>query len=113
MIPSEQGCCASLLVPAPGTTKGTGGAILAATSGKDVRTPDAHDDLSRLVVMRAGRIVLDGTPEEVFAESEWPVLASTFLEPTLAARVGAQRGLGSTPTEASLIAALQVRGGSA
>ena len=67
----------------------------------------------RLVVMRAGRVVLDGTPEEVFAEQEWPVLASTFLEPTLAARVGAERGLGSTPTEASLIAALQARGGSA
>jgi energy-coupling factor transport system ATP-binding protein len=67
----------------------------------------------RLVVMRAGRIVLDGTPEEVFAEREWPVLASTFLEPTLAARVGAQRGLGSTPTEAGLIAALRARGGSA
>jgi len=66
---------------------------------------------SRRKLLRAGRIVLDGTPEEVFAESEWPVLASTFLEPTLAARVGAQRGLGSTPTEASLIAALQVRGG--
>jgi len=67
----------------------------------------------RLVVMRAGRIVLDGTPEEVFAESEWPVLASTFLEPTLAARVGAERGMGSTPTEASLIATLQGQGGSA
>ncbi len=61
----------------------------------------------RVVVMRSGGIVLDGPPDQVFAEPQWPVLASTYLEPTLAARIGAERGLGSTPTEASLIAALQ------
>lgn len=59
----------------------------------------------RVVVMRAGRIVLDGPPQDVFAEASWPVLASTFLHPPLAARVGARMGLGSTPTEALLIEA--------
>jgi len=61
---------------------------------------------ARVIVMRDGRIVLDGTPAEVFAESAWPTLASTFLEPPLAARVGARLGLGSTPTDAALEAAL-------
>jgi energy-coupling factor transport system ATP-binding protein len=61
---------------------------------------------SRVVVMRAGRIVLDGRPAEVFAEASWPVLASTFLEPPLAARVGARLGLGATPTDEALLEAL-------
>jgi energy-coupling factor transport system ATP-binding protein len=60
----------------------------------------------RIVVMRDGRIVLDGTPAEVFAETSWPTLASTFLEPPLPARIGARLGLGSTPTDETLLAAL-------
>jgi energy-coupling factor transport system ATP-binding protein len=64
----------------------------------------------RIVVMRSGRIVLDGTPADVFAEANWPVFASTYLEPPLAARVGARLGLGSTPSEASLVEALAARG---
>ena len=60
----------------------------------------------RVVVMRDGRVVADGSPAEVFAQAAWPTLASTFLEPPLAARVGARLGLGSTPTEAALVAAL-------
>jgi energy-coupling factor transport system ATP-binding protein len=60
----------------------------------------------RVVVMRAGRVILDGPPAEVFAERSWPALASTYLEPPLAARVGAQAGLGSTPTESALVEAL-------
>ena len=67
----------------------------------------------RVAVMRNGRVVLDGTPDEVFAEASWPILASTFLEPPLAARVGARLGLGRTPTEAALVSALMAaaRGG--
>jgi len=64
----------------------------------------------RVVVMRAGRIVLDGSPAEVFAEASWPALAATYLEPPLAARAGARMGLGDTPTEASLVEALATRG---
>jgi energy-coupling factor transport system ATP-binding protein len=64
------------------------------------------ESFERVVVMREGRVVLDGTPAEVFAEDSWPALRSTNLEPPYAARVGARLGLGSTPTEQSLVAAL-------
>ena len=64
------------------------------------------DTFERVVVMRNGQIVLDGSPAEVFAEAAWPTLASTYLEPPLAARVGARLGRGSTPTDAALVAAL-------
>ncbi len=68
------------------------------------------ETFERVVVMRAGRIVLDGAPAEVFAEPAWPTLASTYLEPPLAARVGARLGLGATPTDAALVEALAERG---
>ena len=61
----------------------------------------------RVVVMAAGRIVLDGPPEVVFAATAWPTLDSTFLEPPLSARIGARLGLGSTPTDESLVAAME------
>lgn len=63
----------------------------------------------RVVVMRAGRVILDGPPATVFAEPAWPALRSTFLEPPLAAVVGARLGLGSTPTERALVEALMFR----
>jgi energy-coupling factor transport system ATP-binding protein len=65
----------------------------------------------RVIVMRAGLVVLDGSPAEVFAEAAWETLASTYLEPPLAARAGARMELGSTPTEAALVRALQTRAG--
>ena len=68
------------------------------------------ESFARVIVMGGGRILLDGPPAEVFAEAAWPVLASTYLEPPYAARVGARLGLGATPTEASLVAALSARG---
>jgi hypothetical protein len=43
------------------------------------------------------------------AQDAWPTLASTYLEPTLAARVGARMRLGGTPTEAALVAAIAAR----
>ena len=67
----------------------------------------AAESFERVVVLRAGRIVLDGPPSEVFAERSWPALASTYLEPPLAAVVGARLGLGPTPTDATLIEALR------
>jgi hypothetical protein len=60
--------------------------------------------------MRAGTIVLDGTPAEIFGERNWHTLESTYLEPPLAARIGARAGLGSTPTEGALIEALRRAG---
>jgi energy-coupling factor transport system ATP-binding protein len=67
------------------------------------------ETFERVVVMGDGRVLLDGTPTDVFAETAWPTLAATFLEPPLAARVGARLGLGSTPTEASLVEELASR----
>jgi energy-coupling factor transport system ATP-binding protein len=64
------------------------------------------DSFERVVVMRDGRIVLDGTPGDVFGEPAWKTLGSTFLEPPLAARIGARLGLGPTPTDEALLAAL-------
>lgn len=64
------------------------------------------EGFDRVVVMRAGRIVLDGSPSRVFAADAWEALRSTYLEPPLAAMVGERLGLGSTPTEGELIRAL-------
>jgi len=66
------------------------------------------ETFERVVVMRQGRVVLDGTPLEVFAEESWPLLRSTNLEPPYAARVGARLGLGSTPTESDIVRALAI-----
>jgi energy-coupling factor transport system ATP-binding protein len=65
------------------------------------------ESFERIVVMRAGRVVLDGTPADVFAEASWPALASTYLEAPLPAVVGARLGVGSTPTDAALVDALR------
>jgi energy-coupling factor transport system ATP-binding protein len=64
------------------------------------------DSFERVVVMRAGRVSIDGTPAEIFAEANWPMLGETNLEPPLPARVGSRLGLGSTPTDAQLVAAI-------
>jgi energy-coupling factor transport system ATP-binding protein len=64
------------------------------------------ESFERVVVMRAGRISLDGTPAEVYAEANWPALGETNLEPPLPARVGVRLGLGATPTDGLLVEAL-------
>ncbi len=70
------------------------------------------EQFERVVVMRMGRIVLDGTPSEVFARPAWEILRSTFVEPPLAAVVGDRLGLGSTPTDDALVVALAGRSAS-
>jgi energy-coupling factor transport system ATP-binding protein len=60
----------------------------------------------RVVVLHAGKVILDGPPSEVFAEPAWPALASTFLEPPLPSIVGARLGFASTPTDEAMIEAL-------
>lgn len=67
------------------------------------------EHFERIVVMRAGRVILDGPPAEVFAEGAWPTLASTYLEPPYAATVGARLRLGATPTIASLVEGLRAK----
>ena len=64
------------------------------------------ETFERVVVMREGRIILDGTPAEVFAEDNWPALASANLEPPLPALAGVALGTGATPTVGALIEAL-------
>jgi len=68
------------------------------------------ETFGRVIVMGSGRILLDGTPAEVFGEAAWPILASTYVEAPLAARTGARLGLGATPTESALMDALSARG---
>jgi energy-coupling factor transport system ATP-binding protein len=67
------------------------------------------EDFERVVVMRDGRIILDGPPSAAFGSEAWDALASTHLEPPLPAVIGDRLGIGSTPTDASLIAALTPR----
>lgn len=69
----------------------------------------AAENFSRVIVLREGQVILDGSPADVFAEPSWEALASTYLEPPLVAKVGAELGLGSTPTDAALLAALSRR----
>jgi energy-coupling factor transport system ATP-binding protein len=71
------------------------------------------ETFERVVVLRQGRVVLDGSPGEVFAEPAWPTLKATFVEPPLPARLGARLGLGSTPTDEAFVEALAARGGPA
>jgi energy-coupling factor transport system ATP-binding protein len=59
----------------------------------------------RVIVMRAGRVALDGSPDLVFGEASWPELRATYLEPPLPAVVGARLGLGATPTVSDFVAA--------
>jgi energy-coupling factor transport system ATP-binding protein len=64
----------------------------------------------RVTVLDGGRITLQGTPAEVFAEPAWPTLRAAGLEPTSAAVTGARLGLGSTPTEDALVEAMRAIG---
>lgn len=65
------------------------------------------ETFERVVVMRHGRVILEGSPADVFAAAEWGALRSTHLEPPLAARIGHRLGRGSTPTDATLIETLR------
>ena len=66
----------------------------------------AAGHFGRIVVMRDGRVIADGTPTEVFAPERAELLASAGLESPPAARIGTALGLGSTPTLDALLAAL-------
>ena len=61
----------------------------------------------RAIVMRAGRVILDGDPAAVFGGVNAVALTSTFLEAPLATRLGERLGLGTTPTETAFLAALE------
>lgn len=84
------------------TVSGEGGTVLAISH--DMRF--VAEACERVVVMRAGRVILDGPPATVFAAEAWESLRSTYLEAPPPARIGHALGLGSTPTDADLIQAL-------
>ena len=68
------------------------------------------ESFERVLVLREGRLIFDGAPHQAFAEANWAILASTYLEPPYAARAGARLNLGSTPTVQSVVDALARRG---
>ena len=69
----------------------------------------AAEHFERIVVMRAGRVVADGPPAAVLDGRQADLLATTGLEPPVAARIGTRLGLGSTPTAEALVGALRGR----
>jgi energy-coupling factor transport system ATP-binding protein len=93
------------------------GAIVAAfrAAGRSI-VAITHDmefagaNFGRIVVMRAGEIVADGPPDEIFASANRALLASTGLTPPPTARISALLGL-DPPTldPATLLAALRAR----
>jgi len=68
----------------------------------------AARQFTRIVVMRAGEVVADGTPEEVFVPSNGALLASTGLTLPPAARIAARLGVEVPVLDApALLAALR------
>jgi energy-coupling factor transport system ATP-binding protein len=67
------------------------------------------EQFDRVIVLRLGRLILDGPPHVVFARPAWDALRSTWLEPPLSAVVGDRLGLGPTATDDALVAALAER----
>lgn len=81
-----------------------------AAAGRTVLTvshdmPFVAEGFERIVVMREGRVILDGSSASVFARETWEQLASTQVDPPLAAIIGDRLGLGSTPTDDALVRA--------
>jgi energy-coupling factor transport system ATP-binding protein len=70
----------------------------------------AATHFERIVVMRDGQVVADGSPSTVFGPANLDVLASTGLTPPPAARIAARLGLATVAPDAdSLLAALSAR----
>ncbi len=70
----------------------------------------AATNFTRVVVMRLGEVVADGTPAAIFAPDHRALLASTGLTPPPAARIAAAMGLSIVPTDVDqLLAALRTR----
>ena len=68
------------------------------------------ETFERVLVMRDGRIVLDAPVGEVFAQENWAVLETTYLEAPLSARLGVRLGLGATPTSTAFVDELRLHG---
>jgi len=84
--------------------RATGRTVIAITHDMEF----AATRFARIVVMREGTIIADGTPAVVFAPSNRELLASTGLTPPPAARVAARMHLDVVPVDAAgLLAALR------
>jgi energy-coupling factor transport system ATP-binding protein len=70
----------------------------------------AATHFGRVVIMRSGEVIADGSPADVLSAGQSDLLASTGLEPPVAARIGARLGLSGTPTLAGLVEALAKAG---
>ncbi|MGP3991541.1 hypothetical protein [Streptomyces sp. 3N207] len=64
----------------------------------------ARRNANRIVVLDEGRVLLDGSPSEVFAQPD--TLASTFVLPPAGVRIGAAAGFPTPPPECSDLLAL-------
>jgi energy-coupling factor transport system ATP-binding protein len=64
------------------------------------------ETFDRVVVLRAGQVVIDDTPGNTFGAEHWDTLRSTGLEPPAAAVVARQLGFEGVATEGALVAAL-------
>jgi energy-coupling factor transport system ATP-binding protein len=74
----------------------------------DMEFAAAH--FGRVVVMRSGEVIADGAPPDILAADNAALLASTGLEPPIAARIGARLGLSGTSTLGALTEALSRSG---
>jgi len=96
----------------PGVAR-VGGVVDAFTAAGRTVIAITHDmefaarHFRRVVVMRRGEVVADGTPREVYAAWNATLLASTGLRPPPTAELAARLGLDATPlTVEELLAAL-------
>jgi energy-coupling factor transport system ATP-binding protein len=97
---------------APGITR-VGALVDAVTAAGRTVVAITHDmefaarHFPRIVVMRGGQIVADGTPAAVLAATNGPLLASTGLEPPPLAELARRLGVGGVPpSPEALLAAL-------
>lgn len=64
------------------------------------------ETFGRVVVLEAGRIVVDASPAEAFAGPNWSALRATGLEPPVVSVIAERLGLGPVATEAALVEAV-------
>jgi energy-coupling factor transport system ATP-binding protein len=64
------------------------------------------ETFERVVVLRAGQVVIDGPPRKTFGDENWDTLANTGLEPPAAAVLAHRLNIDGVATEDALVASL-------